>query len=425
VNRLRRLLPLALALASGLVALVGVDRVAGHLLDVGFTPLTGAARTDTELVQPEFRIHVRTNAAGFRGGPLPGAKAPGTYRVVVLGDSFTWGYGVAEEEAYPAVLARRLAERSQRRVEVVNLGLPGAGPLDYLHHLRHTGAELAPDLVVVGLFANDVNDLYQLRRFGTRSPVFALAERQETPARRPWWRRAAAATTPTLYVLAGRAWRGATATAGEAHAATAAEPPSRGDDPAAIAAWLGARYDRRDAVLARYRALPSRVRAGLDRILAGGPLGQEVEARLALGALVDPEAERDTILLRSPERRAAWRETEDVLAEIIGTARRAGARTVLAVLPAAEQVDRRRWPALVAAGYRMDPAMLTDTTVPDRTAALAARHGAAFADLVGAFRARPDQPLYYILDEHWTAAGHRLAADTLADTIAPLLGGAA
>jgi lysophospholipase L1-like esterase len=423
VRHVRRLVPLAVALVSALVALVAVDRLAGRLLDVGFTPLVGPPSTDTELVQPEFRIHVRTNAAGFRGGPLPGAKAPGTARVLVVGDSFTWGYGVAEDEAYPAVLGRLLAARTGRAVEVVNLGIPGAGPLDYRWHLEHTGLALAPDVVVVGLFANDVNDLYQLQRFRTRSPVFALAERPATPGRPPWWRRTAAAATPTLYTLAGRALRRMEGGRGEAQAATGAAAAPR--DPAAVAAWLGARYGREAEVVARYRALPPATRAGLDRVLAGGPLGQEVAARLALGALVDPDAERDTILLRSRARRAAWAETEGVLADIVRLARGAGARTVLAVLPAAEQVDRTRWPALAAAGYHLEPAMLTDTTVPDRTAALAAREHARAVDLVRVFRAHPREGLYYVLDEHWTAAGHRLAAEALADAIAPLLAGRA
>ena len=50
----------------------------------------------------------RTNAHGLRDRDRP-AKAPGTKRVLVIGDSYTWGYAVAEEEAYPHVAERLLA----------------------------------------------------------------------------------------------------------------------------------------------------------------------------------------------------------------------------------------------------------------------------------------------------------------------------
>jgi hypothetical protein len=69
----------------------------------------------------EFRGGFRTNAAGFRGGPWrPG---PGG-SLVVLGDSFVFGWGVDEGETLPELLQELLGDS----VAVVNLGLPGYGP---------------------------------------------------------------------------------------------------------------------------------------------------------------------------------------------------------------------------------------------------------------------------------------------------------
>src|SRR5262249_56857510 len=82
---------LSLAVGSGLVVLVLADRALGRLGDPRFTPLAGAPGETSILARPEFRVPVRTNAAGFRGGPLPGPKPPGVFRIVALGDSFTVG----------------------------------------------------------------------------------------------------------------------------------------------------------------------------------------------------------------------------------------------------------------------------------------------------------------------------------------------
>jgi hypothetical protein len=65
----------------------------------------------------------RTNAHGLRDRDRP-AKAPGSKRVLVVGDSYTWGYAVAEEEAYPQVAERLLAERGRPDIEVINGGIP-------------------------------------------------------------------------------------------------------------------------------------------------------------------------------------------------------------------------------------------------------------------------------------------------------------
>ena len=413
---------LGLVVGSGAGVLMLIDRGVGRLADPRFMALRGAPATASVLVRPEFRVPVRTNAEGFRGGPLPGSKEPGTYRIVALGDSFTFGFGVRERQAYPARLAAGLTARlgGRPRVEVVNLGVPGTGPRDYLWHLTHTALALDPDLVVVGLFANDVNDVCQLARFGARSPLFALAELEHGGlAPRAWWKRAADAALPNLYTLAGRAATRLAAGPREARAESPTSTPARTTPPEVTLAALGARYGRRDAVLARYRRLAPADRAALDRLLAGEPLGEDMRPTLLLSALVDPDAEADGILVRSTERRQAWDETADVLARIARLARRHDADVVFAVLPASEQIDRSRWPVLQAAGFRMDPAMLSEHFLSDAVGAVAAREGAGFVDLVADFRAHPDARLYFRLDEHWNGRGHAFAASRLVDALAP------
>jgi hypothetical protein len=68
---------------------------------------------DVRMVAPTFRdrpVAVRTSADGFRDEPCPVAKAPGTYRVVGLGDSLMFGWGVlGPDDQHPSGLSHRLA----------------------------------------------------------------------------------------------------------------------------------------------------------------------------------------------------------------------------------------------------------------------------------------------------------------------------
>ena len=65
-----------------------------------------AHRPDWETVHEteEFRVTVRTNALGLRGGPSAAKKARDTYRVLVIGDSFAFGFGVEDDQTFAAVL---------------------------------------------------------------------------------------------------------------------------------------------------------------------------------------------------------------------------------------------------------------------------------------------------------------------------------
>ena len=75
-------------------------------------------------VDPTRTFPYRTNAHGLRDRDRS-EKGPGTRRVLVIGDSYTWGYAVAEEEAYPQVAERLLKERGHPEIEVINGGDSG------------------------------------------------------------------------------------------------------------------------------------------------------------------------------------------------------------------------------------------------------------------------------------------------------------
>ena len=110
-------------------------------------PLTRAPMA-SDTGQP---VQVRINSRGYRGREYPWDSAAG-FRILGLGDSFTFGYGVEEDDAYLARLERALADR---RVEVINAGLAGMGPDNEARLLAADGPGLRPDLVLVGFYVGN------------------------------------------------------------------------------------------------------------------------------------------------------------------------------------------------------------------------------------------------------------------------------
>jgi lysophospholipase L1-like esterase len=110
--------------------------------------------SSADLVGADFRVRYAINEAGFRdlrGRALTSAH-PGLRRVLLLGDSFSEGFGVEQDDTY----ARRL-ERSGR-YEAWDLAVMGASPLFYVVLAREFVPRLAPDVVVVQLFDNDLDE---------------------------------------------------------------------------------------------------------------------------------------------------------------------------------------------------------------------------------------------------------------------------
>jgi lysophospholipase L1-like esterase len=83
------------------------------------------------------------------------AKAPGTKRVLVVGDSYTWGYAIAEEEAYPQVAERLLAERGRPDIEVINAGIPDYNSRQERQLLEQLIPIYQPDAVFLAYVVND------------------------------------------------------------------------------------------------------------------------------------------------------------------------------------------------------------------------------------------------------------------------------
>jgi len=108
------------------------------------------------------------NAKGFRGAEWP-PKSTQVLRIMCLGDSLTYGEGIAEEDTYPSVLSHML--NKTYRVEILNLGACGYQVSDVRKVLEQHFDELHPDLVTYGMCLNDYLPSMKPQYEGDQYPV--------------------------------------------------------------------------------------------------------------------------------------------------------------------------------------------------------------------------------------------------------------
>ena len=104
----------------------------------------------------EFEVDFRTNSQGLRYKEIPLEKPSGEQRVLVLGDQFTEGVGVEEDETFSAHLENYFSGGGEATVRFINGGLSGTGPLQYWRFFYRVGIKYNPDIILISLYANDV-----------------------------------------------------------------------------------------------------------------------------------------------------------------------------------------------------------------------------------------------------------------------------
>jgi hypothetical protein len=318
-------------------------------------------------LEPRMRIHI--NSLGFRDRERAVAKAPGTFRVLVLGDSFVEGAQVPAESTMTRRLDRALDGVGGRRVEVWNCGVNGYSTAQELLCLRHVCAGWRPDLVVLGfLSANDVGD--------------DVPELAVTLGSRPFFRLEA----DTLALDRSRL-----------HPSGPVVTWLRGHSRAFL--WVLTQRQVLFALWRQHRPAPGGAAAGLPT---------------ALGLYA---ARPDSTWAR------AWDVTERLIVAIRDEAARQGAGFLLVSISSGVQEDARARHSPEWTRWQDDPALKLDAP-ETRLAALAAARGIDYVPLLPEFRAASaaaTRPFHIDWTGHWTSAGHALAARVLAPRIARLV----
>lgn len=122
-------------------------------------------------------IPIQINPLGLRDYEYPLKKRKGTLRILVLGDSITFGEGVWLEETFAKRLEKDLQEFPNKKIEVINAGVCGYNTLEEYLYLRERGIKLDPDIVIIAFYLNDAENRHHqmklpqkagLRRLNTK-----------------------------------------------------------------------------------------------------------------------------------------------------------------------------------------------------------------------------------------------------------------
>lgn len=337
------------------------DLIAGAFLVESLSPALSTDKirhhklvpnTRSKFEQPDFSYTQSVNNLGLRGKDRPVEKPSQHFRVILLGDSFTMGKGVTDQQTFAALLEASLNQRSgceSTEIEVLNGGVDSYAPI--LSYLQLSGdlAPLDPDIILLNL---DVSDLLQEAAYRKIASYDSSGEITGVPG---------SELPPTLKQR--------------------------------IRAWLD-QHTYFTRLLLFYT----------DKLFGDKDLTvQGVVAR------ANPELVRYTLAEDKINRDEQWALIFDSIAKIKQFADQRSIAFALVIYPWGHQVNDREW---IPGRYNF---VSEGATVSDKYLETIYRqsqkYGIELVDLFATFRAyKGEAPLYFKYDLHWTSEGHKVMA---------------
>ena len=148
---------IALRLALTLLAVAGALAVAEYATRFVYRHAHSSGNAGDFIARRGGAPPIVTNDLGFRDREIP-PKRPDRYRIVVVGDSFTWGQGIEAGQRFSNLIEDALGHG----YEVLNFGRPGN---DMPEHLDVLGQALtvSPDFILLQLYINDFETKHMQR----------------------------------------------------------------------------------------------------------------------------------------------------------------------------------------------------------------------------------------------------------------------
>jgi lysophospholipase L1-like esterase len=338
----------------------------------------------------EYSVEEQINSKGLRGPEFSYEKPSDVFRILVLGDSFTEGYSVDLDALFTEVLSRQINRASAgRRYEVINAGTGGYSTDQELLFFRSEGRKYDADLVLLMFVTNDVWYNAQPEYPRAPKPLFQLHDGELVLTNTP-------VPEPVPIAVADTKSR---------------RPPLRNRVKGALSTRSVLYNFVRDRTKSNYWLYLAAIRMGL----AGPPDDSS--------APIDVPREWGVFqTVGSAAVGKAWRMTEALLLALHEDARAESGRLVVVNIPRSFDLYEDQWDAFKRK-YGVFEGAWSPSAVTDTLREVCDRNQIELLDLTPDFRAaiaagrdRPD-PLFFPIDGHWTASGHQVAGERLAEYV--------
>lgn len=358
-----RLMKLILASSAVIVSMAAVEITAAllHLSPYANWEIN-PKNLDVRFQTDDFDVKVVTNDQGLREPRTIAAAHPGVFRVIVVGDSMTFGWGAEYEESYPFVVQSVLQEKyGLKNIEVINLGKPGSTPVDYLRFIRRYAARVNPDLIVVGFLIGNDCPVFSPASLLSEEQVHELLARYEKQTRpgtmeKILWKSYLARTFYTG-VYRRLAFFKRVQTVGKRGPLFNEPNPL---DPSPLEAEIAQTND------------PGASRLRFDNLKKQGWIQKGLDWRinpwLVKAAIVHPAGAADTLAVREETQsimRHEWKLCEGLLSEMKATSAECGAEFVVLAIPNAHLVSTRWLDFLSKMGCEVSDEMTDSSIVND------------------------------------------------------------
>ncbi|MFC1497071.1 hypothetical protein ACFLS1_01175 [Verrucomicrobiota bacterium] len=320
-----------------------------------------------------FDVAITCNSRGLRDKERSIEKPDGKKRIVVLGDSFIWGYGVNNKNMFSSVVEESLTD-----TEVINLGVCGYSTVQELIRLEMEGLLYNPDLVMLVFCRNDLEDNLDIK--GGGRPVVAdnngTFEIINRPVKKKW--------------------------------------------KAPVKQWL--RHHSRLFCSLEYVTQVRRVMKKREQ------KRKTLMAVMQDGASMSETKRKDSGLKFSlleiysnptPDIDYAWKVQEHLILRIKEMSLSKKAKLMVVYVAHIECMDKEIFAKLIGSRAEDKSKLDLDWDRPaERLGAICARNEIQFMDLTPAFREHPEPlSLFFERNIHWSAKGHQLAAETVANKL--------